>query len=158
MAAGFLRFGAEDGVAAAHVGHHGMRAAGGVAQGDAVLLAGAAAIAIAGAGGKEAAEDAVLGVEDGQMLVGDGFDPACARAARQLGDLRGVQIVRRREALEAELEKLRGGDGVGGVEAEIADQFAMFAVAQRMQQAGWSAPGSGSRSSAGNRRCAPRRA
>ena len=76
--AGLLRFGAEDGVAAADVGHHRMRAPGGIAQRDAVLFAGTAAIAIAGAGGEEAAEDAVLGVEDRQVLVGDGLDALAA--------------------------------------------------------------------------------
>ena len=73
-AGGFLRFGAEDGIAAADVGHHRMRAAGRIAQRHAMLFARAAAIAIAGAGRKEAAEDAVLGVEHRQVLIGDGFD------------------------------------------------------------------------------------
>ena len=108
MQAGLLRFGAEDGVAAADIGHHGMRAARGVAQRHAVLFAGAAAIAIAGAGGEEAAEDAMLGVEDGQVLVGDGLDafaadlrapgrPPARRSDRSVGvrcaqaELRGIR-------------------------------------------------------------------
>ena len=85
MRARFLRFGAENGVAAADVGHDGVRAAGVIAQFDAVLFAGAAAILVAGAVGEEAAEDAVLGVEDGQVLAGDGFDMLRARVARQIG-------------------------------------------------------------------------
>ena len=50
-----------------------MRAAFGILQRDAVFFAGAAAIAIAGSGGEKAAEDAVLGVEDGEVLIGDGL-------------------------------------------------------------------------------------
>ena len=73
MQARFLRFGAKDGVAAADVGHHRMRAAVGNPAARPGVFARAAAIAIAGAGGKEAAEDAVFGVEHGQVLVGDGF-------------------------------------------------------------------------------------
>ncbi len=40
------------------------------------------------------------------------------------------------EAGEAEIEQLRGGDGIGGVQAEIADEFGMSATAQCVQQAG----------------------
>src|SRR5437868_5129723 len=73
VAAGFLSFRPEDGVAAADVGHYGMRTARGIAEGDPMFLARASAIAVAGSGGKKSAEDAMLGVEDGQMLVGDHF-------------------------------------------------------------------------------------
>src|SRR5665213_3716281 len=69
MKARLLRFGAKDGVTAAHVGHHRMRPAIGIAQCDLVLLARPSAIAITGAGGKESAEHAVFGVEHGQMMV-----------------------------------------------------------------------------------------
>jgi hypothetical protein len=49
-----------------------------------MLVAGAAAIEIAGAVREEATEDAVLGVEDGQVLIGDHFEfyGAGARRAR----------------------------------------------------------------------------
>ena len=69
-------------------------------------LARTAAIAIAGAGGKEAAEDAVLGVEHGQVLIDDGLDLIRARAASQFRDLGGVQIVRRRQSRQAAAKKL----------------------------------------------------
>ena len=122
MQARLLRFGAEYRVAAAHVGHHRMRAAAGIAQRDLVFLARPAAIAIAGAGGKEPAKDAVFGVEHGQMMVGDGFQPRRIDAAGQRGDLRGVQIVRGREAAQSHREQQVGRDRVGGVQAEIAIQ------------------------------------
>ena len=50
-----------------------------IAQRHRVLFARAAAIAIAGAGGKEAAEDAVLGVEHRQVLIHHGFDASARR-------------------------------------------------------------------------------
>ena len=86
MRGGLLRLRAEDGVAAADVGHHGMGAAARIAQLHAMLLARAAAIAVAGAGGKEAAEHAVLGVKHGEVLVDDRLDfvrARCAARARQ---------------------------------------------------------------------------
>src|ERR1019366_8782483 len=68
MPARFLRLGAEHGVSAAHIGHHWMRAARVVAQFDPMFLAGAAAIFIAGAFGKKAAENTMLRMKNGQML------------------------------------------------------------------------------------------
>ena len=56
------------------------------------------------------------------MLVRDGFDARGARGAGELGDLRGVQVVRGGETGDSEIEELGGGDSVGGVEAEIADE------------------------------------
>ena len=82
MPARLLRFGAEDGVAAADVGHHRMGASGRVASGRLVLLARTAAIAIAGSGGEKAAEHAVLGMKDRQVLVGDRLDSRAAAVAR----------------------------------------------------------------------------
>ena len=55
-----------------------------VAQLHAVFLAGAAAIAVAGAVRKKAAEDAMLGMEDRKMLVRDGLDRL--RALRRAPD------------------------------------------------------------------------
>ena len=95
--AGLLRFGAEDGVAAADVGHHRMGAAGGSRSATRVLFARTAAIAIAGSGREEAAEDAVLGVEDGQVLVGDDLNACRRRVAGEFRNLSGVQVVGGRE-------------------------------------------------------------
>ena len=145
-AAGVLGLGAEHGVAAAHVGQHGMRAAGLVAQGHAVVLARAAAIAIACAGRKEAAEDAVLGVEYGEVLIGDGLDVRGAGLAREFGHLRGVEIVRGSDPVEPEAEQFGGGDGVGGVQAEVAGQRARAAVRGARPGGPASAPESRNRS------------
>ena len=71
----FLRFSSEDRVAAAHVGEYRMRAALWISQCHPMLFAWPAAIAIRRAGGKEAAKDAMLGMEDGQMLIGNRFYP-----------------------------------------------------------------------------------
>jgi hypothetical protein len=87
-----------------------MRAAFGVLKRDAVFFARSSAIAIAGSGGEEAAEDAVLGVKHRQVLVGDGLDPLAAHLARQVGHLRGVQIVSGSEMLKTEREEFPGGE------------------------------------------------
>jgi hypothetical protein len=89
MPGGVLGFGSEDGVAAAGVGEDGVGAAVGIAEGDAVLFAGAAAVFVAGSGGEEAAEDAVFGVEDGEVVVGDGFDGSAGEGLGEVLDLEG---------------------------------------------------------------------
>ena len=70
-----LRLRAEDRIPAANVGDHRMRTALGISQGHSMFFAWPAAIAISSAGGKESAEDAMLRVEDRQMLIGYGFQP-----------------------------------------------------------------------------------
>ncbi len=127
---GFLRLCSEDGVAAAHVRHDGMGAAARIAQFHAMPLAGPAAIAIAGSGRKKAAEDAVLGVKHGEVVVDDGLDLIRTGALGELGDLRGVQIVRGRDAVETAGKKLAGGDGVGRVQAEVARETPVWLMPQ----------------------------
>ena len=122
-----------------------------------VGFAGAAAIAVAGAGGEEAGEDAVLGVEDGQVLIGDGFDAIGAGFAGQFGDLGAVEVVGRSEEREAEIEEFARGEGVGGVEAEVADQVRVLARRAGIRAGRWSGPGWGSRRRAGSRRSFLRR-
>ncbi len=56
--------------------------------------------------------------------------------AREFRDLGRVQIIRWSERPQAQCEKFVGGEGVGGVEAEIARQLARLAMAERLQQAG----------------------
>ncbi len=82
MRACLLRLRAEDRIPAANVGDYRMRAALWISQGDPMLFAWPAAIAIRRAAGKESAEDAMLGVEDRQMLIGDGFHPLRADGSR----------------------------------------------------------------------------
>ena len=101
MLAGLLRFRSENRIAATDVGQHGMRASVLIPQGDDVLLARASTIAIAGSGREEAAEDAMLGVEDRQVMIGDRFDPAGIELAGERGDLFGIEIVCRGEPVES---------------------------------------------------------
>jgi hypothetical protein len=77
---GLLRLRAKNRVTTANIGDHRMRAAFSIPQSHSMLLAGPAAIAIRSAARKEPAEDAMLGVEDWQMLVSNGFQPLGANA------------------------------------------------------------------------------
>lgn len=131
---GVLGLGTEDGVAAADVGNDGMAAALLVFEGDLVLFAGAATIEVAGALGEEAAEDAVFGVEDREVLVGDDFDAGGVGLSGQRFDLLRVEVVGGGEAVEAHVEQHLRGDGVGGVEAEVAREIG--AAFQLVEQAG----------------------
>ena len=135
-AAGFLSLGAEDGITAAHVGHHGVGAAGIVAERHYVVFAGAAAVFVARAGGKETAEDAVFRMEDRQVLVHDCFDPVAAHGTRQIGQLLGVEIVGGGERDESQSQEFVGGTNVCSVQTEIAGEIAMRAISQEVQQAG----------------------
>ena len=103
--AGLLCFGAEHCIAATHVGHHGMRAAGIVAQCYNVMLAWTAAVLIARAGREEAAKDAVFGVKDRQVLIGDHFYSIAAGVSGKLCHLRRVEIMRGRDAIHAHRQK-----------------------------------------------------
>ena len=135
MGAGFLGFGAKDGVAAADIGHDGVGAALTVPESDSVFLARAAAILVSGSFRQEAAEDTVFGMEDGEVLVGDGLDFFRADVTGEGGDLCGVEVVSGGEAGEAHFEIGFGGKGVGGVEAEITDEGAAGAF-KLMEDAG----------------------
>src|SRR5260370_14823260 len=108
MQGGLLGLRAEYSVATAYVRQHGMGAAGWVAELYDVTLARSAAIAVARAGGKKAREDAVFGMEDGQVLERDCFDRARADLARQRRHLLGVQLVRGRQTREAKLKEQIG--------------------------------------------------
>ena len=90
MGAGLLGFGAKDRVAAADVGDDGVLTALLVLEGDAVLFARPSTVEMGGALGEETAEDAMFGVEDGQMLVGDGFNAVGTDGRGEGGDLGGV--------------------------------------------------------------------
>ena len=120
--AGLLRLRPEDRVPTSDVGEYGMRTSLRIFESHPMLFAGPTAIAVRRAGGKEAAEHAMLGVEDGQMLIRDGFQTLWADGPGQSGDLLGVEIVRRGEALHTQLQIRFGRERVGGIEAEIADQ------------------------------------
>src|SRR4051812_2811005 len=101
-----------------------MSSPGGVAHAHDVLLAGAPAVAIAGAGGKEPAEDAMLRMENRQVLVGDSLDPVAPNLASQLADLSGIQVVGGSKRRESQGKEFGSRDRICGVEAEIADQLA----------------------------------
>src|SRR4030081_3786660 len=66
----FLRRGAQYCVAASHVGNHGVGAAGGVFELDTVFFAGAPAISITRSSRQKAAEHAVFGMKNRQVLIG----------------------------------------------------------------------------------------
>ena len=75
MRAGLLGFRTEDRIPASDVGKYRVCTALRIFEGHPMLFARPAAIAVRRAGGKEAAKYAMLSVEDGQMLIGYGFQP-----------------------------------------------------------------------------------
>ena len=92
----------EDGVAATGVGFEGMLRADAVAELDLVLVAGTAAIGVIRAVGKERAEDAVLHVKHGHVLVNGDFKPVGRGSWSKRFELHEIQIVGGRNPLQAE--------------------------------------------------------
>ena len=82
MLACLLCFGPKDGVATTDIGHNRMAASLHIAQRNPMFLARFATILVAGASREEAAEDAMFGVENGQMLIGNDFELVGAKALR----------------------------------------------------------------------------
>lgn len=133
--AGRLCLGSEHGVAAAHVGHDRVRAPLDIAQCHAMFLTRVATVLVAGALRQKAAEDAMFGVEDGEMLVGHDLDPVRADVRGQRGHLRGVQVVGGRQARQAQPQETCRRQHIRRVQAEIADQRRMRFVLERVEQA-----------------------
>ena len=106
-----------DGVAATGIGFERELGADAVAQGDAVRVAGAAAIVVVFALGQKRAEDAVLHVKHRHVLVDREIEPGAGRGLEEGFELDDVEIVARGDALEAvPLEVVGGGERIGDVE------------------------------------------
>src|SRR5437879_500738 len=118
---GLLSLSPKDCVAAPDVRHDGMRTAIVVAQGYPMILARPAAVFVAGACGKEAAKDAMLRMEDRQMLIGDHFELTVPDCTPEIRDLGCIEVMRRREPLKAKIKEGPCGQHVGRIQTEIAD-------------------------------------
>eukprot|EP00960_Hanusia_phi_P045408 757218-Hanusia_phi.AAC.6 len=92
---------------------------------DGVFLAGVSAVLVAVSVAEEAAEHAVLRMEDRQMLVDDRLQlvPSCSQRVSQLTQLEGVEVVGGGETSKPLLEEVQGADPVGGVQAEVSVQL-----------------------------------
>ena len=111
----------EEGVAAADVGLQGVVYADAVAQGDAVLFAGAAAVGEVGAGGKKGGKGAVLHVKHGHVLMKGDLEPGGVGSAKEIEDLLQVEVVGKGQPLQRGLTLQQGGGQViGDVEREVA--------------------------------------
>ena len=136
MSAGVLRLGSKDGVAASDVGDQWMGTAAGITKRDDVLFTGPATVPVGSAVRQETAEDAVLRMEDGKVLIGDRLEAVSTNLAGELGDLFGVEVVRGCEPGEAGIEQDAGGEGIGGVEAEVAGERGCGFSLERIEPAG----------------------
>ena len=109
-----------NGVATAGIGFEREFGADAVAQRDDVGVARAAAVAIVFAGREKRAEDAVLHVKHGHVLVNREVEPRAGCGLEERLELGDVEIVAGGDALEAvALEVVRGGEGIGDVEGEV---------------------------------------
>jgi hypothetical protein len=101
---GLLSLASEDGVPATNVCDYGVSTASLVTKRHAMVLAGAAAVPVRGAGREKTAEHAVLGVENRKMPIGYGLDTLGADVASERGNLRGVEIVCGSQSCEAKVQ------------------------------------------------------
>lgn len=86
-------------------------------------FAGPATIQIAGAFRKKAAEDAVLRMEDRQVMEEGGFDAFGANVASELSNLFRIKVMGRRQAAAALLQICCRGTCIRGVQAKVASEF-----------------------------------
>ena len=96
-----------------------MLQAAGVPELDEVLLAGPPAVAVVVPVAEQVRIDAVLVVEERQVLVQRDFQAARRHSGGHVEELHQVEIVRRGERGEAEVQERARGQRVGGVEGEI---------------------------------------
>ena len=109
-----------DSVAAAGVGLEREFGAGAVLEADLVFFAGAAAVVVVFAGGEEGAEDAVLHVKHGHVLMDGEVEPRRGRGGEEGFELDDVEIVAGGDAFESVAgNKILGGERVGDVEGEV---------------------------------------
>ena len=119
----------EEGVAAADIGLQAVELADAVAQVDDMGLAGATAVFVGGAAAQERAENAVLHVKHGHVLVERELKPFGGSAVEELENLADVEVVGNGEVVEpGSLYQKFGGDGVGNVEREVADFFEVATI------------------------------
>jgi hypothetical protein len=115
-----LGSGVVEGIAATGIGLEHMLGADAVAEVDAMLVARPSAIAVILTLREESAEDAVLHMEHGHVLVESDLEPLRGGAAHERRQLVGVEVIGGSDALKSVLahEPLRG-EGVGNIEREI---------------------------------------
>ena len=122
MFARFLGFAAKDGIATADIGDDGVLATVAVTQRHLVGFTWAATVFVTRPIGQKATKDTVLGMKDGQMMIGDDFDALIAELTNHFVDLHRVTVVGRCNAYQASVAQQLCREYVGGVEAEIADK------------------------------------
>src|SRR5438046_76753 len=79
----------------------------------------------------------MLGVEYRQMLVSNRFHTVASHASRELRYLLCIQIVRRRNPIQAGSEERVGGQGVRCVQTEVPRQRRFRSSAERVGQTSW---------------------
>ena len=105
-----------------------------VAQVNGVLLTRAAAVFVGGSATEEGAEDAVLHMKEGHMLMESELEPLWWGLSKKVENLIDIEIVGDGEPIEGGfvLESL-GSDGIGDVEGEITDFDEVRAVAKEVE-------------------------
>src|SRR5207248_8933344 len=91
----------------------------GVPELDEVFLAGSPAVAVVVPVAEQVRVDAVLVVEEREVLVHRDFQAARRHSGGHVEELRQVEIVRWSERGESEVQERARGQRVGGVEGEI---------------------------------------
>src|SRR5579862_3372546 len=118
MRARFLRLCAEHCVPAPDIRHYGVRAPCVIPQLHAMLLARTSAILVTRAIREKAAENAVLRMENRQVLISDHLQVLRTRVAGEARHLRGIEIVGGSQSRH-QLEIPGGRQRIGGIQTEI---------------------------------------
>ena len=117
-----LRLGHEYSIPTSHIREHEVVLALLISHVNSVPSANVATVLVRVPPRKEPREDAMLGVENGHVLVNYNFKVR-SPLPKEGGKFRyrvGAQIVRRGDTPQPRLQHFVGGDSVGGVQAEVA--------------------------------------
>src|SRR5687767_13172886 len=76
----------------------------------------------------------MLGVEHRQVLIRDSFQACSTHLASQRGDLIGIQVVARCDALQSEFQECIGAQRIRNVETEVAGQCGKCSATERIYE------------------------
>ena len=105
-----------------------------VANGDLMFLTGMTTVCVVCSVRKKTAKHAMLGVENGQVRIGDHFQSRAGDFLGQFANLLRIQIIRRSDAGQPHVEIGPSRQCVGRVKTKVANQTRSLCVGSMLNQ------------------------
>ena len=116
-----LRPPVEKGIATSDVGGERVKLPDTIPKLHLVLVTGSSAIGEISPLGQKGAEDTMLHMKHGHVLMQGDFEPVRRRHRQQLEDLADIEIIRDRQVFQSLLDEAGGRNRIGDIEGEISD-------------------------------------